>query len=243
MGIGKLTTMEKYCIVNGDDFGASTGTNRGIVEAHRNGILTSTSLMVDMPGAEEAAQLSRDFPQISIGIHVMLTSEDCVPLLDFTSAEQCCGELDRQWDKFITLMGRAPTHIDAHHNIHRDPLLEPQFIAWATRHNLPLREHSTVKYFSSFYGQWDGETHPEQISVTSICNMLATEIGEGFTELSCHPGYVDPAFPTEYSVERELELETLCDPQVRDAMDALGISLISYQDLSRLLPASLSRSA
>ena len=47
----------KYLIVNGDDFGAGHGINRGIIEAHRDGILTSTSFMVDMPGAEEAALL------------------------------------------------------------------------------------------------------------------------------------------------------------------------------------------
>jgi predicted glycoside hydrolase/deacetylase ChbG (UPF0249 family) len=45
----------KYCIVNGDDFGASRGINRGIVEAHCHGVLTSTSLMVNMPATEEAA--------------------------------------------------------------------------------------------------------------------------------------------------------------------------------------------
>ena len=39
----------KYLIVNGDDFGASRGINRGILEAHQDGILTSTSLFVDRP--------------------------------------------------------------------------------------------------------------------------------------------------------------------------------------------------
>jgi predicted glycoside hydrolase/deacetylase ChbG (UPF0249 family) len=235
--------MKKYCIVNGDDFGASSGTNRGILEAHRDGVLTSTSLMVDLPYAEEAAQLSREVPQMSIGIHVVLTSEDCEPLIDFADPEQCRAELDRQWDRFIHLMERPPTHLDAHHNIYREPFLTPHFVDWATRHKLPLREHSPVKYFSSFYGQWDGETHSEQISVASICDMLATEMRAGFTELSCHPGYVDPAFETEYSLERELELKTLCDPLVRETIDNLGITLINYHDLSDLMPEFYTRSA
>ena len=42
----------RYLIVNGDDFGLSPGVSRGIIEAHRHGILTSTSLMVDRPAAE-----------------------------------------------------------------------------------------------------------------------------------------------------------------------------------------------
>src|SRR5437667_12321175 len=60
----------KYLIVNGDDFGASPGINRGIIEAHCHGILTSASLMVNMPGAEEAVALSSYLPRLSVGLHV-----------------------------------------------------------------------------------------------------------------------------------------------------------------------------
>jgi hypothetical protein len=52
----------KYLIVNGDDFGASQGINRGILEAHRDGILTSASLFVDRPGSAEAAELAHATP-------------------------------------------------------------------------------------------------------------------------------------------------------------------------------------
>src|SRR5206468_2523251 len=57
----------KYLIVNGDDFGYGRGINRGIVEAHERGILTSTSLMVKTPWSEEAAALSRSMPDLSVG--------------------------------------------------------------------------------------------------------------------------------------------------------------------------------
>ena len=43
----------KYLVVNADDFGVCAGVNRGIVEAHRRGIVSSASLMVEMPGSEE----------------------------------------------------------------------------------------------------------------------------------------------------------------------------------------------
>src|SRR5205823_2526669 len=62
----------KYLIVNGDDFGATPGINRGIIEAHQQGILTSASLMVDAPSAEEAVALSRSAPALSVGLHVDL---------------------------------------------------------------------------------------------------------------------------------------------------------------------------
>ena len=48
----------KSLIVNGDDFGASQGINLGILEAHEKGILTSASLMVDMPASTDARSAS-----------------------------------------------------------------------------------------------------------------------------------------------------------------------------------------
>ncbi len=49
----------KWLIINGDDFGASGGINRGIVQAHRDGILTSTSLLVDRPASVDAGARRR----------------------------------------------------------------------------------------------------------------------------------------------------------------------------------------
>ena len=65
--------------------------------------------------------------------------------------------------------------------------------------------------------------------------MLDTEIGEGFTELSCHPGYHDPDYPTGYSAERETELRTLCSPRIREVLAEQSIQLVSYHDLAKLL--------
>ena len=63
---------EKYLIVNGDDFGLSHGVNRGIIQAHEEGIVTSASLMVRGPAAEEAAAYARAHPEMSVGLHIDL---------------------------------------------------------------------------------------------------------------------------------------------------------------------------
>lgn len=219
----------KRLIVNADDFGASRGINRGIAEAHSHGIVTSASLMVTMPYAEEAAAISRDLPGLGVGLHAVLTSEDFRPLLDFDDATRCREELLRQLDEFERLLNVAPTHLDAHHNIHRDDRLTPIFLAVATERRLPLREHSGARYFSKFYGQWSsGETHLEQVCVEMLCQMLRTELCAAVTELGCHPGYVDPHYISSYSIEREAELRTLCDPRVREAIAELQIELINH---------------
>lgn len=216
----------KYLIVNGDDFGASRGINRGILEAHESGILTSASLMVNAPAALEAAAFGRNAPRLSVGLHADLARPD--------STEESRAQLREQFLRFQELLGRRPTHLDSHHNVHRRPQLLPCFRELAREHGLPLRDHSTVRNFSKFYGQWNGETHLEQISVAHLIRMLEQEIGDGITELSCHPGYMDPDFRTGYGREREAELRTLCDPRPVRMLTELSIQLVSYHALAGL---------
>ena len=232
--------MRTFLIVNADDFGASPGINRGILEAHQRGILTSTSLMVNMPASEAAAAMGRALPELSVGLHADLTAE----LADLSEglAQRLAAALAAQLRRFEKLMRRAPTHLDSHHNTHRDPRALPHFVELAQRHGLPLREHSPVRYFSKFYGQWGGATHPEQISAQSLARMLRTEIGEGITELSCHPGYVEPDFVSGYAAERELEVRALCDPVIRHILTQREIQLVSYHQLHRLIPTAKERS-
>jgi predicted glycoside hydrolase/deacetylase ChbG (UPF0249 family) len=228
------TGNQKVCIVNGDDFGASAGINRGVIEAHTNGILTSASLMINMPGTAEAIELAHKYPALSVGLHVNFTNEGD-PVIDVHDSEAAKAELHAQYRLFLDRLGRPPTHIDSHHNIHRLENLSPLFLDLAHRNDLPLRENSRVRYFSGFYGQWDGESHPEHISPEQLAIVLETEIRAGFTELACHPGYISSDFQSEYSVEREVELRSLCHPAVRERVQELGITLVNYTQAYDLL--------
>jgi len=221
----------KYLIVNGDDFGAGRGVNLGIIRAHRRGILTSASLMVGASWSGEAAALSRSESRLSVGLHadldrVLATGGDPRALRD---------ALRDQLARFHELTGRAPTHLDSHHDAHRDPRALPHFLELAQEQGLPLREHSPVRSFSKFYGQWGGLTHWEQIGAQSLARILETEVVPGVTELICHPGYRDPDFASGYAAEREAELRALCDPLPRRALDSRSIRLVSYRDLDGAL--------
>jgi chitin disaccharide deacetylase len=227
----------KYLIVNADDFGASAGINRGILHGHRRGIVTSTSLMVNMPAAAEAVVLSREVPDLGIGLHVNFTNESEAPVVDITDVEACRLELSRQFDQFVALMDRMPTHIDSHHHVHRRRHLLPLFLDLAARYRLPLREHSRVKYFKQFYGQWDDDTHLEWISPENLVRLLEAGMSDAFTELGCHPGYVDPEFRTIYNIEREAELQTLCDPSIRQWLVESNVTLINFGDVGKLAEA------
>lgn len=238
-----MSNVEKrrIIIVNGDDFGASIGVNRGIIEAHKNGILTSASLMINMPGCEEAIELSAAHPNLSVGLHVNFTNEGD-PVIDIANIEAARAELNGQYQLFIDLMGRPPTHIDSHHNVHRIPELSPLFLELADKQGLFLREHSPVRYYSNFYGQWEGVSHPEHISPEQLVNVLETEIRPGYTELACHPGYMTSEFKSEYAVEREIELQSLCSRIVKQRVTELNIELVNYSQIRILLGSGAPRS-
>jgi chitin disaccharide deacetylase len=231
----------RYLIVNADDFGQSDGINRGIMEAHEHGIVTSASLMVDEPAADQAARLSAELPGLSIGLHVMVTDERASPVMNLSDTGALGAELARQMERCVSLLGRLPDHLDSHHNVHLLPEAAPCFRAVAEVHGLVLRGHSAIRYFPGFYGQWDGETHLEHVGVDSLIGMVEREVGEGVTEFGCHPGYVDPALASTYAIEREAELETLCDPRVRAGLDHLGIELINSRAARELLTVAAAR--
>lgn len=67
-------------IVNADDFGLTSGVNRGIIEAHTRGIVTSSTLMASGPKFQEAVEMASRTPQLSVGCHVLLV--DASPVLE-----------------------------------------------------------------------------------------------------------------------------------------------------------------
>ena len=69
-------------IINADDFGLTAGVNRGIVEAHEHGVVTSATLMANGPAFEEAIDLAQARPRLGVGCHVVLV--DGAPLLNKT---------------------------------------------------------------------------------------------------------------------------------------------------------------
>jgi predicted glycoside hydrolase/deacetylase ChbG (UPF0249 family) len=213
----------RFLIINADDFGASLGVNRGILEAHAHGVVTSTSLMVDGPDATAAANLARSHPELGIGLHWDLDGRDV------DDADAVRSELTRQLDTFAELMGRPPTHLDSHHHVHRRPEVTPIARELATRAALPLRAEPPVPYVGGFYGQWEeGVTDLHHVSPEFLIWLLHNEVGDGFTEIGCHPGYTGNGFRSSYLEEREVELRTLTDARVRDEIDALGIRLTNF---------------
>ena len=229
---------KKYLIVNADDFGQSPGINRGIIEAYKHGIVTSASLMTRWLAAGEAALYAKEYPKLSLGLHLDMgewiwRNENWVPLytvvpLDDKSALE--REVYRQLDRFRDLVGKDPTHINSHQEVHlREPL---RSIALNLSESLgvPLRHLCPdVHYCMTFYGQTTkGQPLHSCISLDRLIEILST-LPNGLTVLPCHPGYADD-LNTMYQRERAEELIALCDPRLPAVIKNLGMELCSLGD-------------
>jgi len=141
-----ITVKSCKLIIHADDFGLSEKVNQGIVKAHCNGIVTSTSLMATGAAFESAIELSRSTPTLDTGIHLTLTEEepaskrDDIPtLLDNDqcfhdhaitfikrymvrkiSLDEVKQELDAQICKILDY-GVSVSHLDSHQHIHMLP--------------------------------------------------------------------------------------------------------------------------
>jgi chitin disaccharide deacetylase len=232
----------RLLIVNADDFGLSAGINRGIVEAHRSGIVTSTSLMVRGPAAREAARLTAENPALSVGLHVDLGEWACTDgewkqlyhVCDLTDERAVEREVRRQLESFRSLVGGDPSHIDSHQHIHRakDPF-RSLLIELGRDLEVPVRHHSPVRYCGHFWGQGEsGGTDLLRISPNALCGILRS-LPHGVTELACHPGHVGD-FESAYSAERGMELHSLCHPSVRETIGAAGIELVNFDEVGAI---------
>jgi predicted glycoside hydrolase/deacetylase ChbG (UPF0249 family) len=222
--------VHNYLIINADDFGASAGVNRGILECHTRGVLTSTSLMVTGRAVRDAVAMSRDHPALAVGLHFDVCGED-EREFDTDDVAAVRDEFRRQLDEFHRLLGRPPTHVDSHRHVHREEHLMPVFRELVGPLGVPLRDDGRVRFVGGFYAQWEWRvTNLEYVSVGFLQRMLREEVGPSWTEFSCHPGFRSPDFTSVYFAERETEVRTLTDPRVRRTIDELGIRLASYAE-------------
>lgn len=129
----------KRLVVNADDFGFTRDVNQGIIEAHRNGILTATTLMAPGAAFDDAVSLAKENPTLDVGCHLVLVGSPGLIQRDLPSTVpqllqaitlgriSVYQELVAQVRKILDA-GLAPTHLDTHKHTH---LLPPVLAAVA----------------------------------------------------------------------------------------------------------------
>lgn len=235
----------RYLVVNADDVGLCPGVNRGTIAAVRTGTVTSISLLagpdfhVDLRPYEEAG--------VSVGLHLNLTlGTPCTPhgevpsLVDESGCfiqdreavfvrmveEEAEREMRCQLDRFRSLTGRNPSHLDTHKHLHAmDTRLFRLAAGLARELNVPLRardqegrdacQQAGVRTTDFFIGKvrpapyWTEERLEQEIAL----------VPAGTTELMCHLGLGMEAVPGLWYLDhRETEAKTFCSLRAKSLL-------------------------
>ncbi|MGH8663000.1 MAG: carbohydrate deacetylase [Burkholderiales bacterium] len=186
-------------IVNADDFGLSPAINRGIVAAHRDGIVTSASVMVNGPAFEHAVALAKENPALDIGVHLTLTglgpitSPDTVSslvdenlrfaphALDFARryargslvAAEVRTELDAQI-RLARSHGLSISHLDSHQHVHALPGIARIVADLASAHAIRVIRYPCERLHAyMFKSLGSARRLAEQLALNAVCTLSA----------------------------------------------------------------------
>ena len=245
-------------IVNADDYGLTAGVSRGILDAHRRGIVTSTTLLVNRP-VDPALIEALKSSGLGVGLHMNLTLgppvapvrrvaslvdgegrfvRDARKAAQRVSKDEARIELGMQIDEFRRIMGRFPTHLDSHHHVGRhEPILE-LVLDFARAIKVPVRTQDPEvramarKLALKTPDHFMGESGPDAYWSSERVLAHLRELPGGVTEFMTHPGYYDDDLSySRYGRQRETEMTGLTAPQARALIEQEGIRLIHFGSL------------
>lgn len=231
-----------HIIFNADDFGMTEGINYGIIACHDDGVVNSTTLMINMPYTTMAAQMAKTRPLLGVGLHLNLTCGR--PLLekarsfvdkngDFlrpdaypinVDPDELYDEWDAQIQAFKELFGHLPTHLDSHHHVHLRPEMVAVTLKLAEKYHLPIRQRTRLKdpyhpLISTFYGDHAGmDFFPEH------------DLEKESYEIMCHPAFLDQRLldMSSYAMPRAREMAILRSPELKAYLKEHDLISIHY---------------
>lgn len=192
-------------MVNADDYGLTEGTSRAILRAHTDGIVTATSVLTVSPAFRRTAPWLDDAPGLAAGLHLVAVGED-PPLLgagevpslvdrsgQFTlsslrlTPRLALGRIDpddlrrefqAQHDLFVTTIGRPPTHLDTHHNLHLWPSVGEVVAELAVAWDVPVVRRP-----------WSRRRGPLGIGIRRLARRLEARLdAHGLAHPACYFG-------------------------------------------------------
>jgi len=242
-------------IVNADDFGLTRGVSAGILEAHRHGIVTSSTVLVTADVDRRQLDEARD-TGLGLGLHVNLTLgkpltrgrslvdgggrfvRDPRRAADIAEAKDVRAEVEAQIARFEKLVGRLPTHLDSHHHVGLYPPVRDVVLDVARALGLPVRSQDAaarVRARSAGLRTTDhffGEAGPGAYWSPARTLALLRALPPGVSEFMAHPGRFDDDLGySRFGRQLEIELAGLGGAGARGAAAALGITLCHFGQL------------
>jgi predicted glycoside hydrolase/deacetylase ChbG (UPF0249 family) len=247
--------LKRRLIVNADDFGLTRGVSLGILRAHRHGIVTSTTMLVNREVDRDVLDAARA-SGLGIGLHVNLTLGAPITggrsLVDgagrfvrdprraaaTASVADVEAEVAAQVERFQTVVKRPPTHLDTHHHVGLyDPVAEI-VLDIARQLGVPVRSQNAaarararcraLRTTDHFFG----ESGPDAYWTASRTLERVRNLPPGTSEFMTHPGMFDEALGySRYGRQRETELVGLGTATARTAVASHGIDLCHFGQL------------
>lgn len=239
-------------IINADDFGYCEAVNYGIISAHNNGIVKSTSMMANMPGVEHGVKLLKENRDLNCGVHMTLScgrpllsnlktivdkegffirriTDEIIKKMDYDEIyEELCAQIER-----VKELGIDISHLDSHHHIHTLVSLKPVIEKIVNKYNLPIRggfeynlEYSKiVPLIDSFYK----ENVSEEYFIKNIEEIMKYDV----VDIMSHPAFLDDYIlnSTSYAIDRTKEHKILTSKKVKEFLRENGLVISSYRDI------------
>jgi len=243
--------MIKRMILNSDDFGMTEGVSIGTIHSHTDGILTSTTCLMNMPYTEFALNLAKNTPKLGVGIHLVFTmGRPLIPgVKSFTDedgnfkklnnypegeSKVDLDELYTEWkaqiDKFIELAGKKPTHIDSHHHVHLFSHHQEISIRLAKEYDIPMRQKQPITNHYEFV-RCDESFYGDDLTTDAFKSIIQSD--DEVLEIMSHPAYVDQRLLdiSGYNLPRAKEMEIIRSEKLKKFIQDNKIELITYADL------------
>jgi chitin disaccharide deacetylase len=238
----------KRLIINADDFGFTHDVNAGIIQAHREGVLTSATLMANGDAFDDAVRLAHETPTLDVGCHLVLVQGRSVldgsplpetPLRLLFQKIDVYEELRAQIQKILAA-GIWPTHLDSHKHTHLLPSIFRAAVRLAKEFCIPYirRPLPSIDYYRRVAHASDVLMTDHllgfRLTGTLTEDTLAAaleRLPDGETEFLCHPGLLGPELArasTRLKESRVRELEAITSPRIRALISAKGIRLSSF---------------
>jgi predicted glycoside hydrolase/deacetylase ChbG (UPF0249 family) len=191
----------RVLVINADDFGFTSDVNARIIKAHREGVLTSTTLMANGDAFDDAVRLARETPSLDLGCHLVLVQGQSLltgKLLPRNPREllwrlihgglDVYSELRLQIERILAA-GLRPTHLDTHKHTHLLPRVFREVVRLAHEFGIPyvrLPLDNTVRFAGlspvSFEARY--RRYAERFNVRFTDHFLGFRLTGSFTENS-----------------------------------------------------------
>lgn len=238
----------KKLIINADDFGYCEAVNYGIIESYRQGVVSSTTIMANMPGFDHAVELLQQYPNLGLGIHLTctchkplgtgyrtLTDEDGYfykHTLERFDQDEILQEWYLQMERCLDA-GLCIDHIDSHHHVHNSPVFASAFSRFLKQYPLPVRNGLTYELTLQRYATLYGKFYKDNCTIAFLEAFLSTIKEDEVYDIMCHPAYLDTFLSksTSYASGRLQEFDVLTSQEIKQAIIDQQIALITYRDL------------